>query len=117
METFIIIVLAFWAGWSLSKWWQSLVFKSIIDDLGITDEKLMTLLEDKSAEEPQEILEIEVRIEQHGDQLYAYRKSDDHFLGQGRDRERLLERLKSEFSGDVKLIITQEDGADLIKNG
>jgi len=115
METIIIIAVAFWVGWVLGKWWTALTFQQILEDLGVTDQQLRDLLVDDN--DPKEVLEIEVKIEQVGDQLYAYRKSDDHFLGQATTRERLLERLKSEFSGDVKLIVAQEDGADLLKNG
>jgi hypothetical protein len=120
-QTMIELVLVFGLGWWLGSLvgqaLQRMAFLKILEDLGVSPEQMSRLRQaaDPEAEPEQETCEI--RLEQHGDQIYAYRKSDEHFLGQAADRERLLERLKSEFSGEVKLIIREEDGANLIKNG
>ena len=112
-----------WAiGSAVTRAWLLWTFRELLKDLGITTDQLQTLarkngleiaeLEEKS----QELPTLEVRIEQHQGVLYAYRKDDDHFLGQGPDREQLIDRLKENLT-NVRLIIREEDGAELIKNG
>ena len=59
--------------------------------------------------------EIHIRIEQDGTQLYAYRKDTSEFIGQGTDREALLIRLTQQFPSGARLVLTDEDGAELIK--
>jgi hypothetical protein len=110
-------------GAKISTVFHVLAFRNILKELGISDSQLKKLAESNGLkidsepeQEPQEEI-CEVRIEQHSGILYAFRKEDDKFLGQGKDRDTLIERLKSEFAGNAKLVIREEDGADLIKNG
>jgi hypothetical protein len=60
------------------------------------------------------LTEMEIRIEQHAGQLYAYRVEDDQFMGQGTDRESLIKRIAEDVN-DVRLIIRDENGANLLK--
>jgi hypothetical protein len=57
---------------------------------------------------------LEVTIEQHQGVLYAYRKDTKQFLGQGTDREGLIDSISKRMT-DVRLIIDQQDGADLLQ--
>jgi hypothetical protein len=57
---------------------------------------------------------VEVRLEQMGDVLYAYRKSDHQFLGQGTDLDTLVDRLNNNLT-PCRVIIHKEDGADLLQ--
>lgn len=98
-------------------------FKKIMEDLDISDQQLKKLAKANGILTPEldsgtnELELCEIRIEQHQGQLYAFRKADDHFLGQGTDRDTLIKRLEQQFQKDTKLVITEEDGANLIKNG
>jgi hypothetical protein len=56
---------------------------------------------------------IEIRLEQHNDVLYAYRKDNGQFLGQGATKELLIERM-GETLTQVRLVINQDDGAALV---
>ena len=56
---------------------------------------------------------LEVRIEQHPEGLFAYRKMDDSFIAQGKDREGLMENLVNNLT-NVRVVVYKEDGADLI---
>lgn len=118
----------FSVGWLIgAKVTQALLgraFGEILKDLDINADHLKKLADrygmklakietDETTGEEQEV--VEVKIEQHHGELYAFRKSDDKFLGQGANREELIERLKHEFSGTVKMIVREADGADLIK--
>lgn len=118
----------FSVGWFLSakvnRELMGRAFAEILKDLNIDETNLRSLADkygmkvtkvekDEATEEDLEV--IEVKIEEHHGELYAFRKSDDKFLGQGANREELIERLKHEFSGTVKMVVREADGANLIK--
>ena len=121
----ILLLVGFAIGWAVGSKITEVIhvmsFKKIMEELEISDQQLKKLAKANGIDLPEndsetnELEVCEIRIEQHQGQLYAYRKSDDHFLGQGTDRDTLIERLKSQFQKDTKLVITEEDGANLIK--
>ena len=124
----ILFLVGFVAGWALGSKITEMIhvisFKKIMEDLDISDQQLKKLAQRNGLDLPEndsetnELEVCEIRIEQHQGQLYAYRKSDDHFLGQGTDKDTLIERLKQQFQKDTKLVITEEDGAKYIaQNG
>ena len=132
MENSLIgyLALGFALGWFFGSLWttirQAQAFKNILKDLGVTTEQLLALKdrmdrEDEEESTPQQHSAaqpvVEVRLEQHNGQIYAYRKSTEEFLAQGENREELIERLTERFKrGDgARLIIREEDGADLVK--
>jgi len=123
METIILTVAAFVLGWILSAFVttvrQAQAFKQILNDLGVTTEQLLKLRdridqEDEPQDLPRETV-VEVTLEQHNDVIYAYRKSDSQFLGQGTDREALIQHLNHTFARGARIIIREQDGADLVK--
>lgn len=127
MEQIIIYILigglCFWAGFKIATAISGMAFRVILEDLGVSDERIHqlinkydTTINDKEEEKgPEDGLEtIEIKIEQHGGQLYAFRLDTDEFLGQGTDREALIKRLAEKLV-DVRLIIREENGAGLIK--
>jgi hypothetical protein len=122
METLWIIaalIFGVYLGWRLNDALTRITFKTMIEEAGITPKDLDQILDhhkDRLDQSTDELEPLEVVLEQHGDQIYAYRKSDDTFLAQGHDRKELIDRLTLRLS-NVKLIIAQEDGADLIQNG
>jgi hypothetical protein len=120
---YIEFFLGFGLGWFIASRITTALhltsFGKILKELGVSNQQLRKLRDtadlelDDAVDEPETVCEI--KIEQHGDQLYAYRKEDDHFLGQGTDRDSLIARISKEFSGQVRLIIREEDGAEHIK--
>ena len=113
------VPIAFWVGWKISELWQMVTFKELLSDLGVKQqdlEKIKDQLEqaDTDPEDENSHLPIlEVRIEQHPEGLFAYRKVDDSFIAQGKDREGLMENLVNNLN-NVKVIVHKEDGADFI---
>ena len=97
-----------------------MTFMEILKDLGIKEDQLRDLARRNGLPMPSipdtELPTLEVRLEQHHGQIYAFRKDNDAFLGQGADREDLVKRLTENLS-NVRVIISKEDGADLIQNG
>ncbi len=98
------------------------IHKSILPDLfkraGVTPEKLEKIMEDLKKEIGQEEAvesgtEINIKVEQHGEQIYVFRKDNDEFLGQGRNYDEILKILQSKFQ-NVKFAVSEEDGAGLL---
>jgi hypothetical protein len=127
MEILIAVIIAFVFGWYLGSWVTThllaLSFRQILTDLGVKNEQLRKLATDVGVDVPavnentatgDPLTPLEVIIEQHQGVLYAYRKDTKQFLGQGTDRQGLIDSISKRMT-DVRLIIDQADGADLLQ--
>ena len=127
IEISILVVIAFASGWyagsKITEHLLALSFRQILNDLGIKNEQLRKLATDVGVELPDvnadtatgdTLVPLEVTIEQHQGVLYAYRKDNQQFLGQGTDREGLIDSISKRMT-DVRLIIDTADGADLLQ--
>jgi hypothetical protein len=125
METILNFLIAAGLGWWAGSAWTAMVlrggFQKILKELGVTDQQLKKLARDhgmgteeaKPSVDELGLTAVEIRLEQHQGVIYAYRLVDNQFLGQGADRDELIESLKKNLK-DVRLIITEEHGARLI---
>lgn len=128
MELIIVTVIAFWLGARFRAVFDRILFREILKDLGITEQQLRNLARDKQSliDDPEEIPEhaasmqprdhIEIRVEQHQGQLYAFRISDDRFLGQGATPDDLIARIAETYK-NTKFTVPKDQGAELMKNG
>jgi hypothetical protein len=127
MELLILILIAFAFGWYAGSWVTThllaLSFRQILNDLGVKNEQLRKLATDVGLELPavnqntadgDQLTPVEVTIEQHQGVLYAYRKDNQQFLGQGTDQQGLVDSISKRMT-DVRLIIDTQDGADLLR--
>jgi len=127
MELVILVVIAFALGWYAGSWVTThllaLSFRQILTDLGVKNSQLRQLATDvgielpavnENAQDGVGLTPLEVTIEQHQGVLYAYRKDNKQFLGQGTDREGLIDSISKRMT-DVRLIIDTADGADLLQ--
>jgi uncharacterized membrane-anchored protein YhcB (DUF1043 family) len=114
IEIIIALLVGIWIGRTVTNVINQWTFSKILEDLKVTDRQLMELRDQIDGEDTAEI--VEIKLEQHQGQLYAFRKDNDQFLGQGPDREQLIQRLKSTFAGKTTVVVREEDGADLIKS-
>lgn len=99
------------------------IHKAVMPDmfrrLGVTPDQLEQVMVDLKKEigdevdDDQSLPVVEIKIEQHNDTLYAFRKDNDQFLGQGSTKEALIERMGEKLR-NVRLVVTPEDGAALI---
>jgi hypothetical protein len=117
MDIFLAFVVGWIVGSKITSVWNTMVYKELLKDLGVTDQQVKQLAKDSGIEvddDSDQLEQIEIKIEQVGDQLYAYRVDTDQFLGQGQDREALIQRL-TQTMNNVRLIVSKEHGSDLIK--
>ena len=117
----IVAAAAFYCGWKFNEKIMFITFAKMMQEAGISNAELNKfidhyrpeMIEEGLIDEDDGLERIEVKLEQHGSAIYAFRKDNDQFLGQGTDKESLVKRL-SETMRNVRLIINSEDGGALI---
>ena len=117
----VIAVLSFALGHKFSTIFHVMSFKRILDELGITREQMLQLArkngmdladpEDAAVNTEPGLEVIHIKLEAHQGQIYAFRKDNDQFLGQGQDTDSLISALKSRMN-NVRLIV--DEGGDLL---
>ena len=120
MEYFIIAVVSFVVGWKLSQTWHLFTFRSILEDLNVSNTDLKRLAEQKGIEidtkennTESDLPILEVRVEKTDLGLFAYRKDNSLYLARGQDREELMANLVNNLT-NVRVVVAKEDGAELI---
>jgi hypothetical protein len=121
-ELIIIGLVGIFIGWQAAKRVHLQGFRELLRALKITEDDLLRAmikiqsrewqLEDPEGTKDETI--VDVKLEQQGTEIYAYRKSDNQFLGQGKDSQTLIERLNQNLT-PCRVVVAQEDGADLLQ--
>lgn len=124
IETILVFGLGIFIGARVSSWLHQMATREMLKDLGVSNEDLIKLLKkqheklgipfEEEQEQEQQLEIIEVRLEQHQGQLYAFRKDNDTFLGQGVDRDSLIDHISKRMK-NVKLVISHDDGGELLQ--
>jgi hypothetical protein len=122
IELIIAALVGLLIGWQASKQMHLDGFRQLLRALKVTEEDLLRAMiriqsKEWQLEEPEGTKDetvIDVKLEQVGTAIYAYRKSDDQFLAQGNDADSLIARLNQNLT-PCKVVVAQEDGADLLQ--
>jgi hypothetical protein len=125
MDNLIALIVIFAFGWYIGSkvqfWLDQITFKHILEDLGVTNKQLTGLIAqddapdvNENAADGNQLTPLEITLEQHQGVIYAYRKDNQQFLGQGTDQQGLIDSISKRMT-DVRLIIDQADGADLLR--
>jgi len=120
-ELFIATLLGIFIGWQAAKRVHLQGFRDLLRALKVTEQDLLrAMLRVQSGEWQPDDTEgakdgtvVNVKLEQQGTEIFAYRKSDNQFLAQGSDADTLIERLTQNLT-PCKVVVAQEDGADLL---
>ena len=85
-----------WAGVQLTKLFHEDMVRKILKDAGVSNTDLRRAQEHirKQIAEENTPREVDIKVEQHSGHYYAFRKSNDEFLGQGEDYVHLLTALQ-----------------------
>ena len=121
-ELFIAAAVGIFLGWQASKKVHLDGFRQLLRALKITEQDLLRAMikiqsRDWQLEDPEGTKDetvVDVKLEQVGTAIYAYRKSDDQFLAQGSDAASLIARLNENLT-PCRVVVAQEDGADLLQ--
>jgi hypothetical protein len=121
-ELIIAGLLGILIGWQAAKRVHLQGFRELLRALKVTEADLLrAMIKIQSGEWQLDAPEgtkdetvVDVKLEQVGTAIYAYRKSDDQFLAQGSDADSLIARLNQNLT-PCKVVVAQEDGADLLQ--
>ena len=122
IELFIAAVVGIFIGWTASKQVHLDGFRQLLRALKITEADLLRAMikiqsrewQPDADEGAKDSTIVDVKLEQQGTQIFAYRKSDDQFLAQGTDAASLIERLNQNLT-PCRVVVAKEDGADLLQ--
>ena len=120
-ELIIATLLGIFIGWQASKRVHLQGFRELLRALKVTEDDLLrAMIKIQSHEWQLDAPEgstdrtvVNVKLEQQGTEIFAYRKSDNQFLAQGSNADSLIERLNQNLT-PCKVVVAQEDGADLL---
>jgi hypothetical protein len=104
-------------GWKINDRFHTSLTTDLLKTVGVSEADLrqaITKLQRDSSEDA-ELPRVEVRIEEVNGGLYAYRIDTGEFLGQGTDQITLIDRIKEINKTNFILIVSQSNGADLLK--
>lgn len=103
MEYILVAIVSFLIGWNLAE--------------NHTKRSLRRYVTKRMEEDQQPTFErIQIRVEKHGEKLFAYRVDNDAFLSQSNNGKDLVEQLREKFNDrTVNIIIHADDGAEYIK--
>ena len=121
-ELIIVALVGIFVGWQASRRVHLDGFRQLLKALKITEEDLLRAMikiqsTDWQLEDPEGTKDetiVDVKLEQQGTEIYAYRKSDNQFLAQGSNAASLIERLNQNLT-PCKVVVAKEDGADLLQ--
>jgi nitrous oxide reductase len=116
----LLFGLAFYLGFKFNEKIMYLTFSKMLKDAGISNKELDKFINhwapelgiEREADNDDD--RIEIKVERHGEVLYAFRKDNNQFLAQGADIEVLTKIVAERFS-DVNFILRSGDGAELVK--
>ena len=121
-ELIIVGLLGIFIGWRAASHVHLDGFRQLLKALKVTEQDLLRAmikiqsgewqLEDPEGTKDETV--VDVKLEQQGTEIYAYRKSDNQFLAQGSNAASLIERLNQNLT-PCKVVVAQEDGADLLQ--
>jgi hypothetical protein len=126
MSEIITLIVVFAIGWFFGSRLQYILdritFKSILDDLGVSNKQLRDLAEqgeltalNPSTPPEDELDRVEITLERDRGVIYAYRKDSGQFLAQGSDQDQLIAHLNLTFAQGARLIIREANGAELLQ--
>jgi len=120
-ELIIVGLVGILIGWQAAKRVHLQGFRELLRALKVTEQDLLRAmikiqsgewqLEDSEGTKDETV--VDVKLEQQGTEIYAYRKSDNQFLAQGSNAASLIERLNHNLT-PCKVVVAKEDGADLL---
>ena len=119
LELIITFAIGWILGWKINDALRTTAVRHLLKELGVTDKDLRAAAARNGiqiVDAPDTAAEdlVEIKLEQQGTEIYAYRKSDDQFLAQGSNADTLIERLNQTLT-PCRVVVAQEDGADLLQ--
>ena len=121
IEYIIVGLVGLIVGWHTSRHVHLQGFRDLLRAMQITEQQLRDAVRKIASPEwqqledaPEDLNVVEVRLEEVGGEIFAYRKDNHQFLGQGCNPQGLIERLNQNLT-PCRVIVADEDGAALLQ--
>jgi hypothetical protein len=122
IELIIAAAVGIFIGWRAARQVHLDGFRQLLKALKVTEEDLLRAMIKIQSREWQldadegstDSTVVDVKLEQEGTEIFAYRKSDNQFLAQGSNADSLIARLNENLT-PCKVVVAKEDGADLLQ--
>jgi hypothetical protein len=122
IELIIVGLIGIFIGWRAASRVHLDGFRQLLKALKVTEEDLLRAMIKIQSREWQldadegstDSTVVDVKLEQEGTEIFAYRKSDNQFLAQGSNADSLIARLNENLT-PCKVVVAKEDGADLLQ--
>ena len=119
LEFMLGLLVGGFVGFKIAEYIHITMFKDILVKLKISESDMRGMMQDLQQDLPEDhedaMPRVPVRVEKVNDQLYVYRLDTDEFLCQGANREAVLARLADRFHKDFKIVLSEEHGAQYLK--
>ena len=103
-------------GFKVAEHIHVTMFKDILIKLKIKDSDMRAMVQDLENDLTEDAMpRVEVKVECVDDQLYVYRLDTMEFLCQGANREAVLACLADRFHKDFTIVLSEEHGAQYLK--
>jgi len=110
------IVLGGLIGFKIAEHIHVTMFRDILVKLKVKDSDMRAMMQDLQEDLPEDDLpRVEVKVEMVNDQIYVYRLDTMEFLCQGASREAVMICLADRFRKDFKIVLSEEHGAQYLK--
>lgn len=117
MESLLWLAAGIYLGFKACDAYHRHAINSVLEDMGINAEDRKRMAEhckrELDAAEDKEI--VVIKIEQHSECLYAFRKDNDQFLGQSATADGLI-KLLTEKMKDVRFAVAEDEGGNLVRS-
>ena len=113
------LALGGFVGFKVAEYIHITMFKDILLKLKVSESDMRTMVQDLQKDLPDDhedaMPRVEVKVEQVNGQLYVYKLDTMEFLCQGATREAVLTCLAERFHSDFKIVLSEENGAQYLK--
>lgn len=110
------IVLGGLVGFKIAEHIHVTMFRDILVKLKVKDSDMRGMMQGLQEELTEDDMpRVEVKVEMVNDQIYVYRLDTMEFLCQGATREAVLACLSERFHKDFTIVLSEEHGAQYLK--
>lgn len=119
MEYFIGFIIGAFVGWRVTEWLHLGTLIMILKEFKITEDQIREVLEkdgisvgDRPTAATTKKTVIDIKVEKHGEQFYAFEVTNDRFLGQGATIEALAQQILNKVPKGTEIQCDVKNGGE-----
>lgn len=125
IDLFIVALIAFIAGFRISSWIHVESTKSLLEALNVSTSDLIRVAKEKGIdlgkyneaddeESTPTRSTLEIKVEEHKGQYYAFELERDAFIAQGKTTDELLAEILKKNPVGVNVVCDRDNGGDML---